>query len=329
MTVSYDDYIDRTDAGPTIPEDAAREILSVATEKSFVLSTFTRKQMGRKQQRRPVLDHKPIAYFPNSDTGLKRTSDVRWDNLFLNAEPVACIVPIPDDVVADSSVDLWEEIKPELTEAVGAAIDEAVFFGTGKPTLWPDAVLTQCVARAHAVAAGTSTVDVFDDLNAAMTLVETDGYVCRQWVIPPRFQGTLRGTRDANKGFLYPPQGPANVGAAAAGWKGAIWNVPAFVSMMGMSGFTGAPGAGDAQAFVLDTNQFLCAVREDIDFYISKDGVISDDAGVVILNLLQQDSRAVRVVMRVAWQVANPVTRVNPNRATSFPASVLTPDLSP
>lgn len=325
----FDAEIDRADAGPTIPEDASREIISMATEQSFVLTSFLRKQMSRKQQRRPVLDRKPIAYFTNADSALKQTSDVAWANIFLNAEPVATIVPIPDDVVSDSQVDLWEEIKPELTEAVAAAIDEAVFFGTGKPTLWPDPILTLCTAAGHAVAAGTSTVDVFDDLNACMVLVETDGYMPRKWVIAPRFQGTLRSTRDGNKGFLYPPQGPANVGAAAAGWKGAIWNVPAFVSMMGMTGFSGAAVAGDAQAFILDTNHFLCAVREDIDFYISKDGVISDAAGVVVLNLLQQDSRAVRVVMRVAWVMSNPVTRINPTRATSLPAAVLTPDLTP
>ena len=48
--MSYTAMIDRTEAGPLIPEDVSNEIIKEATEKSFVLSAFKRKQMSRKQQ---------------------------------------------------------------------------------------------------------------------------------------------------------------------------------------------------------------------------------------------------------------------------------------
>src|SRR5262245_40164653 len=106
----YDATIDRTDAGPTIQPATVNEIIKAATEKSFVLSAFTRKTITRLQQTRPVLDAKPYAYFVNPhDTGLKQTTDVKWSTLTLSAEPIAVIVPIPDDVVSDSGVDLWAE----------------------------------------------------------------------------------------------------------------------------------------------------------------------------------------------------------------------------
>ena len=70
--MSFSAMVDRTEAGPLIPEDAANEIIKESTEKSYVLSAFKRRQMSRKQQRIPIFDRKPIAYFVNGDTGLKR-----------------------------------------------------------------------------------------------------------------------------------------------------------------------------------------------------------------------------------------------------------------
>ena len=79
--MTYNAIIDRTEAGPLIPEDAAHEIITATVEKSFALSTFDRVPMSRKQRRLPILDRKPIAYFVNGDTGLKQTSDAKWDKI--------------------------------------------------------------------------------------------------------------------------------------------------------------------------------------------------------------------------------------------------------
>ena len=51
--------------------------------------------------------------------------------------------------------------------------------------------------------------------------------------------------------------------------------------------------------------------------------MISDDAGKVIFNSAQQDSKVMRVVFRVGFQTANPLTRVNPTAATRYPAGVV------
>jgi len=52
-------------------------------------------------------------------------------------------------------------------------------------------------------------------------------------------------------------------------------------------------------------------------------GVITDGAGVVLLNLMQQDVRVLRVIFRLAWVAANPVTLMAPSRAAAYPAAVL------
>ena len=107
--------------------------------------------MSRKQKRLPILDRKPLAYWVNGDTGLKQTTDLKWDNIYLNAEELAVLVPISDMVADDADYDLWGLVKPQVTEAIGAAVDAAVLFGTNKPTLWPDGVLVAATAAGNTV----------------------------------------------------------------------------------------------------------------------------------------------------------------------------------
>jgi hypothetical protein len=55
----------------------------------------------------------------------------------------------------------------------------------------------------------------------------------------------------------------------------------------------------------------IVGMRQDISFKIFTEGVISNGSGDVILNLMQQDSVALRAVMRMGWATARPRTRVN------------------
>src|SRR5262245_16208252 len=322
--MSYSASIDRTEAGPLIPEDAAHEIITQVTEKSFVLSTFPRVPMSRKQKRLPILDRKPVAYFVNGDSGLKQTSDMKWDNIFLNAEELAVLVPVPDMIYDDVDYDLWGLIKPQVTEAMGAKIDDAVLFGTGKPSLWPNAVATDAASAGNVVtgAVASATHDIFDDLSGTLTLLENDGYEPDAWLMRPTMRSTMRNARDTSRGFLYPAAGPANSGAQNVKWQGEVFNIPAKISKMGLSSF--AAGASNTLAFAFDTSFFRVAIRDDINMRVFTEGVISDGAGAVVLNLMQQDTKVLRVTFRLAWVAANPVSLMQPTRASSYPAAQLT-----
>jgi hypothetical protein len=57
-----------------------------------------------------------------------------------------------------------------------------------------------------------------------------------------------------------------------------------------------------------DRSMAILGVRSDISFKIFTEGVISDDSGNVVLNLMQQDAVAMRVVARFGFAVAAPAT---------------------
>jgi hypothetical protein len=60
-------------------------------------------------------------------------------------------------------------------------------------------------------------------------------------------------------------------------------------------------------------------------FKLFTEGVISDGSGKVILNLMQQDAVAMRLTMRIAYAVANPVTILQPTKSITqrFPFGVV------
>ena len=95
--------IDRSGAEALIPEDRAKEIIQGAIEQSAVLSVGRRlSDMTTAQNKLPVLDSLPIAYFVNGDTGAKKTTKQAWDKKVIYAEEIAVIVPIPEAVLDDA-----------------------------------------------------------------------------------------------------------------------------------------------------------------------------------------------------------------------------------
>ena len=99
--------VDRQAAEALIQEQLINTIQQDAPKKSVFMS-LARKlaNMTSKQTRVPVLDMLPTAYWVNGDTGYKQTSDQGWDNVYLTAEELAVIVPIPESVIADASFDI-------------------------------------------------------------------------------------------------------------------------------------------------------------------------------------------------------------------------------
>ncbi len=312
----FNNLIGRADASALIPEDVSRTIIQSTTETSAVMRLARRAaDMPRNQRRLPVLQLLPTAYFVSGDTGLKQTTEMQWGNKYFDAEEIACIVPIPESVLDDQDYDIWAEAQPAIVQAMGAVFDQAVLYGINAPASWPDDIVTAATAAGNVLALGGVGPDLYADLMAPTGLlarVELDGFMTTGHVGALSMRGQLRGVRDAN-------------------------GQPIFQRVMQERGryeLDGEPiefprnGAVDAARSLLvsgDYQQLHYCLRQDVTFRIFTEGVITDAAGNVVYNLMQQDMVALRVVMRCAWQVPNPVNPVQPTEASRYPFAVLTP----
>ncbi|GAF71350.1 unnamed protein product, partial [marine sediment metagenome] len=87
------------------------------------------------------------------------------------------------------------------------------------------------------------------------------------------------------------------------------------------NGFSGAA----ALLVVGEGKQAVYSIRQDITYKILTEAVIQDAAGNIVYNLAQQDMIALRVTMRLGWQVPNPMNRLQQVEASRYPFGVLTP----
>lgn len=309
----YNSNIDRTDAQSLIPEDVSRDIVQGMAEGSTVMRLARRlPDMPRDARRMPVLSALPTAYFVDGDTGLKQTTDMAWADKYLNVEEIACIVPIPENVLDDQDYDIWGEVRPRIVEAMGVVFDQAVLFGVNAPASWPTDV------RAAAVAAGNSkaiSADLYADLlstGGVIALVEADGFFVNGHVAAMGMRARLRGMVSATEKIPLFQNLPGQ--AMSYTLDGAPIEFPR------NSGFV----TTSTHMISGDWSQLVYAMRKDISYKILDQAVITDASGNVIWNLPQQDMVALRAVMRVAWQVPNPINRLQPTEANRYPFGILT-----
>lgn len=308
----YENLVGRADlTDAMLPDQTIAEILAEAPAVSTVLSRARQVRMSTAKTKQSVLASLPEAYWVQGDTGLKETTSAGWEGVTMTAEELAVIVPIPDALVDDSNVPLWDQIKPLLVEAIGKKVDQAALFGVDKPESWPTAVIPAAIAAGNVVQRGAG-ADIAADLAGVAGLVAADGFAVNGFASKPGLQWELIGARTSTGSPLYTP-------ALAPGQPQGLYGYP--LNEVN----TGAWDPAVAEVLAADWTKMVVGIRQDITFDLFREGVITDAAGKVLLNLMQQDTKALRVVFRVGFQVANPMTRLNGDAASRYPAGVLTP----
>lgn len=310
---AVDELTDRSDADALIPEKDRKEIITNLPSASAALTLMRTVPMSSKKERQPVLSALPNAYWVEGDTGLKQTTKAEWDNQYLEAEELAVLVPIPDAVRDDADYDIWGELKPSIVEALGAKIDEATLFDVDSPPSFPDAVITGAKKAGNAVTredVGDLAADIGEE-EGVMNVVEEDGFAVTGFAARTRLKARLRGLRDSNGALLFQP-------SLQSGTPATLYDEPVV--------YPDGNGAWEDRGVELiagDWRKAIIGIRQDITYRVFDSGVISDEDGKVILNLMQQDSSVLRVVMRVGFVVANPINRRRPNAADRYPFAIL------
>ena len=321
--MAYSSVISRTDAAALIPQEVSNEIVAAVPQASAVMGLARQLSgMSTSQRRMPVMSALATAYFVTGDTGLKQTSEVSWENKYIDAEELAVIVPIPEAVLDDADFDIWGEVRPSLVEAFGIAIDAAVLYGTNIPASWTTNLGAAGLIAGIAAASQNVSLAAYTDMYEAILgetaagttglfgLVEEDGFMVTGSIAHLTMKRKLRNVRDANGGLIFSTN----------------------MQQAGQYLLDGAPILFPTNGAISETyllisgqwNQLVYAMRQDITYKILTEAVIQDAAGNIIYNLAQQDMIALRAVMRLGFALPNPINRVQTTEASRFPFAYMT-----
>lgn len=314
--MAFTNIVTRPDAQALMPEEVSNAMIRRAAMQSAVLTMFRQIPVGRAQVRLPILSALPVAYWVSGDTGLKQTSEVNWTNKYLNVEECAVIMPVPDAVVADAEINIWDESEPYIVEALGRLVDATVFFGTNAPASFPTNISSAASAAGNTTteSAAASAGAFFGDFDVALGKLEDDGFEMDGVVAATSAKSRFRAARSTQGEKLDENR----IGADLKSIDG----TPIVYPMRGLFP-SGLSAGSNIRAFIGDFSQFVVGIRKDITMDIFREGVIQDNTGAIVFNLMQQDMTAVRLTFRLGWQVSNLINYDQPVEANRYPVSRL------
>ena len=295
----------RNDVDALIETQVANEIFEGTIRQSKALSMFKRLPNATSDKTKlRVLDSLPVAYFVDetSSNGRKNITKLAWDKKYINIAELAVIVPIKENLLNDSSIDIWATVRPRIEEAFAKKIDNAMFFGVDKPTDWR-AGLVPSISSVGAEVEETNN-GLYSDINDAMVKVEESGYNVNGILGGTGLKGKFRMMLDTTG----QPLNTTEIGSVRREFMdNGVWDKTQATLVVG------------------DFSQAVYSIRQDITYKVLTEAVIQDPSdGSILYNLAQDDMVALRVVMRLGWEIPNPVNAEN-ETSSRFPFASLVP----
>ncbi len=307
--------ITRSNADALIPVQESHDIIQGVVEQSTVLQRGRRlPNMTAAQYRMPVLDMLPVAYFVNGEGGeaRKKLTTMAWDKKMIYAEEIAVIVPISEAVLDDADYDIWGEVRPRLIEAFGQKIDGAILFGVEKPATWRDDVVTTATKAGAIVTLGSDLYDSILGEDGVIAKVEEGSYFVNGHMADITMRAKLRGLKDTTGQPVF--KSDMQTGTTYT-LDGSPMSFPR----------NGAFDRSKALMISGDFSQLAYSLRQDITSKIFDQGVIQDPStGEIKYNLMQNDMVALRAVMRLGWEIPNPINAMVPDKTKRCPFAILT-----
>ena len=293
------------DVKALIPVQVQDQIIKGMTEQSVAMKLFKRlPNMSSNTMQMPVLDLLPITYWVNEEhnEGRKGVTTMKWKNKFLVVAELATIVTIKINDLKDSGRNIWGEVLPNAAADMGKQFDKAVFLGTNKPNGYREDMITSII-NAGGLIVPEQDETLYSQIDRAMTFVEESGYEPTALVGGVNLKSKFRNMLDATG----QPIANTEIGALPRTFvRNGSWDKTKATMIVG------------------DMKEAVYAIREDVDYEIFTTGVIQDpETGAIAHNLLQEDKVAIRITMRLGWQIPNPVNMLEGDEAVRFPFAAI------
>lgn len=304
--------ISRDDVATLIQEEYTNVLLESAEVASASLSAFTTVPLGTKITNAPVLATLPEASWVSESSsdpeGVKPTSKATWSNKQFVVEEIAVIIPIHEDALEDMTEDGITRLTQLGGTAIGKKLDQAILFGTSKPSTWASPALLPAATAAGAVYQ-VSTTPGEDDLAGsiwqAADRVDQSGADPSVILSRRGLRFRLMNLRDGEGGRLWQgdPGGEGSIAGLDAAWvRNGAWNSAA------------------ATALIADRERVMVGVRQDITVKYLDQATLG--TGENQINLAERDMVAFRFKARYAYVLGNTLTAEG---VTAVPVAAVTP----
>ena len=173
-----------------LPREISEMIFEDARESSVVQQAARRISLTQSGKAIPYIDGVPEASWVG-EGGRKPVSNASVGTLTMDPKKLSVIVPFSEEYLEVDNVDLFDELRPAISEAFGQAFDRAALHGTATPfTVYLDETTNEVT-----LGAGAST---YVDLVGAMGEVVGDGYRVNGWVYSDLAEIRLLGDVDSD-----------------------------------------------------------------------------------------------------------------------------------
>lgn len=230
----------------------------------------------------------PSAYWVGEGKRIK-TSAASFIKVDMKAHKIAVIIPCTKEKLNDTTVDVFNEMKDPIADAIQQKFDAAGMFGIDSP--FKHNLFDNAVKNEMFIVDGTN--DSLDlDVSDVMGLVEEEGFEVNGFVAHTGVKNRLRKLRDQNGNQLYVQGTGANNGVSE------FYNVPIT--------FSKSKEAFDrtkAQMFAGDWDKSLVGVYQDLEYQVLQEATLQDTIWTdgKPLSLAEQDMIALKVTARLAY----------------------------
>ncbi|MDK0979357.1 phage major capsid protein [Clostridium perfringens] len=266
-----------------VPVEQAKDIMKAVTRGSSVLRLSTVKPMTSDEKKFSVLTEGPGAYWVGEGERIQ-TSKAEWIHPKMVAKKIAVIIPVTEEKLKDTTINVFEELKPEIAEAFYKAIDAACLFGTNSP--FAKNIFNSAVKAQNFIVDGTSkSLDL--DVSDVMALIEDDGFDVNGFAANNGIKNRLRKLRDGNGNQLF---------VNGVDQK-EFYNEPIEFSR------NGSWDKSKAEIIAADWSKSLVGIRDGIEYKVLTEATLQGtvDTDGKPISLAEQDMVAIKATMRIGF----------------------------
>lgn len=266
-----------------VPVQQAAEIMKDIARGSSILRLSKVEPMESDTKKFPVMTDGPGAYWVGEAERIK-TSEAKWIFPEMHAKKIAVIIPVTKEKLNDTTINVFQELKPAIAEAFYKTIDAACLFGTNSP--FAKNILKSATDVGNIIEDGTSSsLDL--DVSDVMALIEDSGLDVNGFAAHNGVKNRLRKLRDANGNQLF---------VNGVDQK-EFYNEPIEFSR------NAAWDKTKAELIAADWSKSLVGLREGLEFEVLKEatlqGTLGEDGKPI--SLAEQDLIGIKATMRLGF----------------------------